>query len=66
MPPGDGLLLVTERVVAEMLGMPTGCLRNWRLKGKGPKFYKLGKSVRYDRAEVMAWLEGCRRATTRD
>jgi predicted DNA-binding transcriptional regulator AlpA len=31
--------------------------RNWRHKGIGPPYVKIGRSVRYDKAELIAWLE---------
>lgn len=30
-------------------------LANWRSKGEGPKFFKIGKKVRYPLAEVEKW-----------
>lgn len=29
----------------------------WRTKGFGPKYYKLGRSVRYKKADVDAWID---------
>jgi predicted DNA-binding transcriptional regulator AlpA len=31
-------------------------LAQWRYLGKGPKFIKLGRSVRYRASDVDAWL----------
>ncbi|MGH3623704.1 MAG: helix-turn-helix transcriptional regulator [Sciscionella sp.] len=28
----------------------------WRNRGEGPRSYKLGRAVVYDRADVEAWL----------
>ncbi|UOZ07505.1 AlpA family transcriptional regulator [Amycolatopsis sp. WQ 127309] len=38
------------------LGIPEKTLRDWRLRGYGPAFIKLGKHVRYDPAVVRAWV----------
>lgn len=32
-------------------------LANWRYLGIGPKFIKMGKSVRYRVSDVEAWLD---------
>ena len=41
----------------EFLGVPAGTLANWRYQGRGPRFYKVGKHVRYRKSDVLAWLE---------
>jgi predicted DNA-binding transcriptional regulator AlpA len=38
---------LTERQVAEQLGLSVATLRAWRHRGKGPRFLRLGRSVRY-------------------
>lgn len=38
---------LTEREVAEVLGLSVATLRAWRHHGKGPRFLRLGRSVRY-------------------
>lgn len=41
---------------AAIIGIKDHTLRVWRLRGKGPPFFKVGYAVRYDRAEVEAWM----------
>lgn len=54
--PGD---LVTEREAAASLHVTVSTLRNWRWKGVGPRFLKLGgRMVRYHRADLAAFVEG--------
>ncbi len=38
---------LTEGEVAELLGLSVATLRAWRHRGKGPRFLRLGRSVRY-------------------
>ncbi len=38
---------LTECAVAEQLGLSVATLRAWRHRGKGPRFLRLGRSVRY-------------------
>lgn len=53
--------LATPCEVSEALGIPEKTLANWRCQGNGPKYLKLGgKHVRYDWADVNAWLDGQR------
>ncbi len=43
---------LTERQVAELLGLSVATLRTWRHRGKGPRFLRLGRSVRYLPSDV--------------
>jgi len=43
---------LTERQVAELLGLSVATLRAWRHRGRGPRFLRLGRSVRYLPADV--------------
>jgi predicted DNA-binding transcriptional regulator AlpA len=39
--------LLTEAQVAEKWGLSRKTLQAWRIKGGGPKYVKMGRSVRY-------------------
>ena len=43
----DTTRALTEREVADLLGLSVATLRAWRHRGKGPRFLRLGRSVRY-------------------
>ncbi len=43
---------LTERQVAEQLGLSVATLRAWRHRGKGPLYLRLGRSVRYLPSDV--------------
>ncbi len=48
--------LTPQQLVQRWNGaVTTGTLANWRGKGRGPSFTKLGKTVRYPMAEVLAY-----------
>ena len=55
-PPRDKRIL-DERAVAGLLGVSVALLRKWRLFRTGTAYPKVGRLVRYSRAEVLAWLE---------
>lgn len=51
--------LLTADDVAEMLGVPVGWVREHTRSGAIPHV-TLGRYKRYDRSDVLAWLEGCK------
>ena len=57
--------LLTEKQVAEKTGLSIKTLQAWRWYGKGPKYVKLGKSVRYKVGDVLDWIEERKRTCTR-
>jgi predicted DNA-binding transcriptional regulator AlpA len=49
--------LLTERDLARITGLSVASVRRWRLFKQGPKYLKIGASVRYRAEDVRAWLE---------
>jgi predicted DNA-binding transcriptional regulator AlpA len=49
--------LLSTGEVAEILGRPARTLRQWRYLGEGPRYLKVGATVRYRTRDVEAWLE---------
>lgn len=51
---------LTEEQVAEMIQVHPGTLQNWRVRGEGPRFVKLGSKrrspVRYRVQDVEEWM----------
>lgn len=45
--------------VSKLTGIPICTLTTWRCRGGGPRFLKLGKSVRYRRRAVLGWMADC-------
>jgi predicted DNA-binding transcriptional regulator AlpA len=48
--------LLRDGEVAAALRVSVACIRRWRLAGIGPKFVKVGRSVRYRAADLERWL----------
>jgi len=54
--PGD---LVDENEAAAILGARVQTLRNWRWRGEGPRYRKVGlRLVRYHRADLASFVAG--------
>lgn len=50
--------LWTQRQTAEYLGKVERTLERWRRDGVGPRYLRVGRTIRYRRADVDAWLAG--------
>ena len=49
--------LIKPTDLADRLGKSAAVLANMRYLGTGPKFIKVGKSIRYRASDVEAWLD---------
>lgn len=47
--------LMCEREAGSLLGFRASTLRKWRQTGKGPRFLKIHKTVRYRRGDLVSW-----------
>jgi excisionase family DNA binding protein len=57
---------LTVREAADYLRLAKSTLDRLRTTGKGPKFAKLGRVVRYDQRDLDAWLDGHKQTSTAD
>lgn len=44
------------RPAARYMGVPESTLKYWRAHGVGPRHYKLGRRIMYDRADLDAFI----------
>ncbi len=50
--------LIDEFDAAEFLGYSVRALRNWRVRGGGPRYVKVSaRSIRYRRRDLIAWAD---------
>lgn len=56
--------LLTAAELAAKLHKTAAALAQWRYKGTGPKFIKLGGGIRYRASDVEAWLDAQTRSQT--
>ena len=55
---------LSVREAAQCLGLSVSTLNKLRVFGGGPTFFKLGRRVVYDRADLDAWMDARRRQST--
>jgi predicted DNA-binding transcriptional regulator AlpA len=58
--------LMDTSAAAERLGVSAALLIKFRLQGGGPKYIKMGRSVRYSADSLAAWLTANERQSTSD
>jgi predicted DNA-binding transcriptional regulator AlpA len=58
--------LLNSKKAAAFLRVSERTLERLRAVGEGPKYVKFGMVVRYDPADILAWIEGHKRASTSD
>ena len=51
------LKLLNTKEVSAITGIPESTLRYWRCAGLGPSYVKLGGRIRYDEADVDAYVK---------
>lgn len=52
----DLFKLLTPKDAAEILKVSVGTLANWRCTGDGPQYSKVGRSVRYSKEDILAFI----------
>jgi predicted DNA-binding transcriptional regulator AlpA len=52
--------LLREREAAGWLDLSPATLRRWRSESSGPRFVRLGRAVRYDLTDLVAFVEAGR------
>lgn len=57
-------VLMTEKEVAALICITPRALQNWRLRGGGPEYIKIGRLVRYQRRDVEAFIQERKRKHT--
>ena len=58
--------LLTEQETSALLRISVKGLQSWRYRGGGPKFLKLGRTVRYRRGDLQDFVLKALRSSTSD
>jgi predicted DNA-binding transcriptional regulator AlpA len=56
--------LLTTKEAAALLRLSESFLAKARMRGDGPRYRKLSRSVRYDKADVLLWLKASAKTST--
>jgi predicted DNA-binding transcriptional regulator AlpA len=56
--------LLTARDAANLLRLSASWLAKARMRGDGPPYVKLGRSIRYTEAGIIEWMNSRRRFST--
>lgn len=48
--------ILNEVEVSKLIGLALPTLRNWRHLRRGPAYIKMGKAVRYNQDDVLAYV----------
>jgi len=48
--------LITERDAAEFLAVQPATLRHWRVRERGPVYYRIGGAIRYRLSDLEDYL----------
>lgn len=56
--------LMPDKEAAKVLGVGVATLRYWRATGKGPAIVKMEGRVRYDEADLLAYIDANRSAAS--
>ncbi len=57
---------LSQRDVAEMLGVSERTLERWRFEGIGPPFFRFSRLCRYKLSLTKKWADAQRRTSTSD
>jgi len=55
--------LLTPKEAARLLKVSLSWLAKARMRGDGPPYIKLGRSIRYTEAGLLQWMKSCQRFT---
>ena len=57
-------ILLTPKEAAKFLRLSESFLAKARMRGDGPRYRKLSRSVRYSMSDLVAWLKACAKTST--
>lgn len=55
---------LTTQQAAKLMNISARTLEDWRYRGGGPVFRKMGRAVRYQLADIESFLDRCARINT--
>jgi excisionase family DNA binding protein len=62
--PTSGIRLLTPKEAAELLKVSSSWLAKARMRGDGPPFIKIGRSIRYSELALLQWMKSHQHLST--
>ncbi len=56
--------LLTEEQVSEILSLSIRTLQGWRCRKRGPAYFKIGRTIFYDKSDISAYINAQKHETT--
>jgi excisionase family DNA binding protein len=63
-PAAPVLVLLTPTEAAKVLKVSTSWLAKARMRGDGPPYIRVGRSIRYSEAALLQWMKSRQRLST--
>jgi predicted DNA-binding transcriptional regulator AlpA len=63
-PVAPSIVLLTAKEAARLLKVSLSWLAKARMRGDGPPYVKLGRSIRYAESVLIQWMKGRQRMST--
>jgi predicted DNA-binding transcriptional regulator AlpA len=63
-PTAPSILLLTAKEAARLLKVSLSWLAKARMRGDGPPYIRIGRSIRYAEAALIQWMKGRQRMST--
>ena len=63
-PPAAPIVLLTPKEAAKLLKVSLSWLAKARMRGDGPPYIQIGRSIRYAEAALIQWMKSRQRLST--
>ena len=63
-PPASTIVLLTPKEAAKLLKVSVSWLAKARMRGDGPLYIRIGRSIRYSEAALLQWMKSRQRLST--
>jgi len=63
-PTAPAVVLVTAKEAAQLYKVSTSWLAKARMRGDGPPYIRIGRSIRYAEAALIQWMKSRQRLST--
>jgi len=65
-PAAPAIVLLTPKEAARLIKVSTSWMAKARMRGDGPPYIPIGRSIRYSEAALLQWMKSRQRQSTSD